>query len=80
LRPTEKYITIGLNGGIPMTDESIEKAILNAEASLRMEGLRPSPEVLRECRLVLEGKLSYEEYIANVKKQFDETEGGEKLP
>jgi hypothetical protein len=56
---------------------SVETAIRNAEASLRMEGMQPTAEVLRECKRVLEGELSYEEYIANIRKQYMEGDGVE---
>jgi hypothetical protein len=46
----------------------IDMAIRNAEASLRMEGLAPSEDVLRECRRVLDSEISHEDYIANVKR------------
>ncbi|MDR1060837.1 MAG: antitoxin VbhA family protein [Clostridiales bacterium] len=55
-------------------------AIRNAEASLRMEGLAPSEDVLRECRRVLDGEISHEDYIANVKRKYmrmSEAEYGE---
>ena len=59
---------------------SVETAIRNAEASLRMEGMQPTPEVLRDCKKVLDGELSYEEYIASVKARYMEVGSGEVLP
>jgi len=52
---------------------SIETAIRNAEASLRMEGMKPSIEVLSDCKKVLEGNLSHEQYIAKLKAKYSET-------
>lgn len=52
---------------------SIETAIRNAEASLRMEGMWPSPEVLNECKRVLDGEISHEQYIEDIRKKFMET-------
>jgi len=49
---------------------SIEKEIRNVEASLRMEGLRMSDEARHECRLVLEGKMTHAQYIANFHKRY----------
>ena len=49
---------------------SVEMAIKNAEASLRMEGMQPSPEVLRECKRVLEGEISHEQYISMIRERF----------
>lgn len=53
---------------------STETAIRNAEASLRMEGMQPSPEVLRECKRVLDGEVSHEQYIARLREKFMEAE------
>jgi hypothetical protein len=53
---------------------TIETAIRNAEALLRMEGMNPSPEVLNECRQVLNGEISHEQYIAILQERFMETE------
>ena len=55
---------------------SIETAIRNAEASLRMEGMKPSIEVLSDCKKVLEGNLSHEQYIAKLKAKYSETQNG----
>ena len=49
---------------------SVETAIRNAEASLKMEGMHPSPEVLNECRQILNGEISHEQYIAKLKEQY----------
>ena len=49
---------------------SVENAVRNAEASLKMEGMYPSPEVLDECRQVLNGEISHEQYIAKLKAQY----------
>ena len=53
---------------------SVEMAIRNAEASLRMEGMQPSPDVLRECKRVLDGEISHEQYIADIRERFSENE------
>ena len=47
-------------------NNKIEKAIRNSEASLRMEGLKSSPELEDARRMVLEGKMSDKEYIEMV--------------
>lgn len=52
---------------------SVETAICNASASLNMEGMQPSPEVLLECRHVLNGKITHEQYISMVRERFMET-------
>jgi len=52
---------------------TIDKAISNAEALLRMEGMHPSPEVLDECRRVLSGEISHEQYIAKLREKYKET-------
>ncbi|MCL1810416.1 MAG: antitoxin VbhA family protein [Clostridiales bacterium] len=59
---------------------SVEEAIRNAEASLRMEGMQPSAEVLHECRQVLVGEVSHEQYIENLRKRFMEAENGDVQP
>jgi len=53
---------------------SVEMAIRNAEASLRMEGMQPSPEVLRDCKRVLDGEISHERYIVMLRERFAETD------
>ena len=57
--------------------KSIDTAIRNAEASLRMEGMQPSSEVLVECRRVLNGEISHEQYISIIREKFMEANGGE---
>ena len=59
---------------------SVETAIRNAEASLRMEGMQPSPDVLRECRRVLDGEITHEQYIAELREQYMEAEHVEVQP
>lgn len=51
---------------------SIEKAIRNAEASLKMEGMAPSKDVLADCRRVLSGEISHEQYIAKLREKYTE--------
>ena len=47
-------------------NQKIEKAIQNSEASLRMEGMKSSPELEDARRKVLDGKMSDKEYIKMV--------------
>ena len=49
---------------------TIDKAISNADALLRMEGMYPSPEVLDECRRVLNGEITHEQYIAKLREKY----------
>ena len=56
------------------TQITIDAAIRNADALLRMEGMHPSTEVLDECRRVLSGEISHEQYIAKLREKFMETE------
>jgi hypothetical protein len=49
---------------------TIETAIKNAEASLRMEGLRASEDARREYRLVLEGKMTDAQYMDSVRERY----------
>jgi len=55
---------------------SAEDAMRNAEASLRMEGMTPSPEVLRECKKVLDGEITHEQYIVNLRERYMVKEHG----
>jgi hypothetical protein len=64
------------NGGVGRVKVTIDMAINNAEASLKMEGLHPSPEVLSECRKVLSGEVSHEQYVAKLQKKYMEPEYG----
>ena len=59
---------------------TVETAIRNAEALLKMEGMQPSPEVLYECRRVLDGEISFEQYIASIRERFMEVEHVEIQP
>jgi len=52
---------------------TVDKAINNADALLRMEGMHPSPEVKEESRRVLNGEISHEQYIANLRKKYMDT-------
>ena len=52
---------------------SVDRAISNAEASLRMEGMQPSPDILHECERVLDGEISHEQYISAIREKFTET-------
>ena len=51
---------------------SVDRAISNAEASLRMEGMQPSPDILQECKRVLDGEISHEQYISAIRGKFAE--------
>ena len=53
---------------------SVEMAIRNAEALLRMEGLQPSPEILNECRRVANGEISHEQYMSMLRERFMEAD------
>jgi hypothetical protein len=60
--------------------QTIEQAILNAEASLRMEGLFASEDARRDCKHVFNGKMTREQYLSNVYKRYGvnkEAEDGE---
>ena len=52
---------------------TVDKAISNAEALLRMEGMHPTQDVLDECRRVLNGEISHEQYIAKLREKYMET-------
>ena len=50
-----------------MSDHDRRKqAVKNAEASLRMEGLRGSPEMEKAVYRVLDGQMTEETYLAEV--------------
>ena len=51
---------------------TVDKAISNAEALLRMEGMQPTQEVLDECRRVLNGEISHEQYLARLREKYVE--------
>ena len=51
---------------------TVDKAISNADALLRMEGLYTSPEIQEECRRVLNGEISHEQYIAKIREKYTE--------
>lgn len=51
---------------------SIETAIRNAEASLKMEGMKPPKDVLTDCKRVLSGELTHEQYIAQLREKYME--------
>lgn len=48
---------------------SIDKAIENAAASVRMEGYQINSECVQWCKKLLKKEISLEQYIALVKKQ-----------
>jgi hypothetical protein len=66
--------------GVKANSPTIDTAIRNAEASLRMEGLHPSREVLSDCRRVLSGELSHEQYLSNVRMKYMESDYGKVQP
>jgi len=51
---------------------SVDTAIRNAEALLKMEGMQPSPEVLSNCKKVLNGEISKDQYISMIKERYME--------
>ena len=51
---------------------TVDKALSNADALLRMEGMHPSPETQEECRRVLNGEISHEQYIAKLREKYME--------
>jgi len=53
---------------------TVDMAIRNAEALLRMEGMQPSPEVLSNCKKVLNGEISKDQYISMLKERYMEVE------
>ena len=59
---------------------TVETAIRNAEASLRTEGMQPSQEVLRECKRVLDGEITHEQYISNLIEQLTGGDSGTVQP
>ncbi len=66
-----KYAKIqGITRGVTKMQVSVEMAIRNAEASLRMEGMYPSAETLNECRRVLSGEITHEQYVKNVTERY----------
>lgn len=58
---------IGLKGPICMSYlERKEQALRNADASLHMEGLRPSTELEESLHRVLDGQMSEKAYLEEV--------------
>jgi hypothetical protein len=56
-----------------MTDtEQSELALRNAEASLRMEGLEVSDEAKADCRRLMNGEMTDEQYMDNVRRRYTE--------
>ena len=49
------------------TDEQI---IQNAEASLRMEELYASEDARRDCAQVLNGEMTHDQYLMNVRNRY----------
>ena len=52
---------------------SIEKAIKNAVASVRMEGYQVDNECIQWCKKLLENEINMEQYIALVKQKSEIT-------
>lgn len=48
---------------------SVNEAIENAVSSLRMEGYEIDAESKDMCKMLLEKKISFEQYVALVKKK-----------
>lgn len=48
---------------------SVDKAIGNAIASVKMEGYQIDNECVQWCKMLLEKKISMEQYIALVKQK-----------
>ena len=48
---------------------STEQALKNAAASVRMEGFDPSERSMRLCKDVLDGKMSFDDYLSFLKKR-----------
>jgi hypothetical protein len=56
-----------------MTDtERSELALRNAEASLRMESLEVSDEAKADCRRLMNGEMTDEQYMDNVRRRYTE--------
>ena len=49
---------------------SVDKAIENAVASVKMEGYTVDSECVQWCKQLLENKISMEQYIALVKQKY----------
>ena len=49
---------------------SVDKAIENAVASVKMEGYTVDSECVQWCKQLLENKISMEQYIALVKQKL----------
>ena len=49
---------------------SVDKAIENAIASVKMEGYTVDSECVQWCKQLLENKISMEQYIALVKQKY----------
>jgi hypothetical protein len=62
-----------------ISNSAIEMEIRNTEASLRMEGLQMSEVAWRECRLVLEGKMTDAQYMDNVRRRYAKYNNAEVL-
>ena len=48
---------------------SVDKAIENAVASVKMEGYKVDDECMRWCKQLLENKINMEQYISFVKQK-----------
>jgi len=57
-----------------LSENQKEKAMLNAKASLRMEGMKTSPQLEDARRMVLEGKITHKEYVETVRRFVMEKE------
>ncbi len=52
-----------------MNPSTIEKSIRTAAASLEMEGFAVDSDCMELCKKMLSGKITMEEYLAQVKPQ-----------
>ena len=51
-------------------DESIERTIANAVASVEMEGFHVDEDCRNWCQMLLDGKITFQQYLENAKKKF----------
>ena len=50
--------------------KTTEQIIRNAEALLRMEGLNASEDARRDCEQVLNGEMTHEQYVINIRNRY----------
>lgn len=54
---------------LPETTEQERQSIMHAVGSLRLEGLEPSPEAVRDLELIALGKLTHDEAVERAIKR-----------